>query len=69
MSPTRRSFVAEVKRFNQLEQKLRFFEDQVVMQHLMEEELEAAQRGAQGSWSRTLTSGIDDLEVRTCSLM
>lgn len=69
MSPTRRSFVAEVKRFDQLEHKLRFFEDQVVRMHLTEEELEIAQHGGPGSWRRTLAPGIDDLEVQTCALL
>jgi hypothetical protein len=57
--------VAEVKRFDQLELKLRFFEDQVGRQHLTEEELETSRYGGPGSWKRTLAPGIDELEVHS----
>lgn len=59
-----RNFVAEVKRCDEMERKLRFFEDQIEKQNFAEEELEHLQLGLSiGSSKKTLVPEMDELEV------
>lgn len=60
-----RNFVAEVKRCDEMERKLRFFEDQIEKQNFAEEELEHLQLGLSiGSSKKTLVPEMDELEAR-----
>jgi V-type H+-transporting ATPase subunit a len=60
-----RNFVAEVKRCDEMERKLRFFEDQIEKQNFAEEELEHLQLGLGISSSKkTLVPEMDELEAR-----
>jgi V-type H+-transporting ATPase subunit a len=64
-----RNFVAEVKRCDEMERKLRFFEDQIEKQNFAEEELEHLQLGLGISSSKkTLVPEMDELEVLLPSL-